>query len=307
MTPRRASHFLGRRSRDSERRVLAWAAAFSILFHFSMVTLFSIVVVFPGEEVSYYELRFASEETPRQPDPEAAMPEQPSASPRPSLRIPSTEDALRETPESSTLARSLQPAALNMDEKPLLEGSLPEITLPTVEFAGFDRLRLREDSLRIRSQYESALDEAPRDSWARFGDELSRLRDALTRLPVLDRLKLEEETAPKPQLISRPAEGFEAHIEWMSEPKDRELIFAPSIEALWELDPKDLDESLVLVFRVNPEGKVLEVQLPLEDEAGVVASTAAALMKYRFEPLETEVQRDQYGTLLISAEEEPGL
>jgi hypothetical protein len=287
--------------RASPRRPFTVALGFSILLHFSMFTLFSIVILFPREDIEYYELQFTDDPAALQP---ARAEDAPSPESRQALRIPSLEEALEEQPEAPELSAPLDPPELAAPEAPLLDDLLPEITLPTLEYAGFDRLRLREDSLRIRSQYEGVLRSQRRDSWSRFGSELSRLRDALTRLPVLERLALEERDEAGPQLISRPAEGFEAYIEWMSEPRDREVILAPPISALWAREPTDLDEPLVLVFRVNPEGKVVEVQLPLEDEAGVIAGTAAALMKYRFEPLDTEVERDQYGTFLISAKGE---
>jgi hypothetical protein len=161
-------------------------------------------------------------------------------------------------------------------------------------------LELREESLTIRSRLAEFFDDPLREPWSRIGRGLERLGDALTLSRFFGR---EEETIIErgaPQLVARPAKGFEAYIEWMSEPRDRELLFSPPIEALFKVEPEDLTEPITLVFRVNSEGEVVEVLSPLPDEAGIVVSAARALTTYRFAPLEDGNSRDQHGTLLIT-------
>jgi len=102
--------------------------------------------------------------------------------------------------------------------------------------------------------------------------------------------------------VSTPMAGFGVYIEWMSEPKERALLFSPPIQALWGVDPSRFDQPVALVFAVNPQGKVTEVQVPLEDEDGVVASVGAALLKYVFDPLQGDEPALQRGTLLVRAE-----
>jgi hypothetical protein len=86
----------------------------------------------------------------------------------------------------------------------------------------------------------------------------------------------------------------------MSEPRERELLFSPPIEALYKIEPEELAEPITLVFRVNPRGEVVEVLTPLPDDAGIVVSAARALTTYRFAPLEEPNTWDQHGTLLIT-------
>ncbi|MBN2311612.1 MAG: hypothetical protein JXR94_21720, partial [Candidatus Hydrogenedentes bacterium] len=177
---------------------------------------------------------------------------------------------------------------------------LPEIDLPALEFAEFARLRLREKSLRMRSRYGAPQRDGGSDSWARFGEGLGQLRDALSRLGVFDRP--DEEEAAGRQAVSVPSEGFRAYIEWMSGPADRKLLFSPPMERLWGLGPGALAEPLVLVFKVNAEGEVVDVQSPLLDDAGLVAEASAALRRYRFEPSGDPDAAEQQGALLIGAE-----
>ena len=99
--------------------------------------------------------------------------------------------------------------------------------------------------------------------------------------------------------FTRPAAGFEAHIEWVAEPRDRELLFAPPIVALWGADPAVLDEPLVIQFSVNARGRVVSVWSPQLDDDGILSSAQNSLLKYRFEP--AEIADDQQATLHVMA------
>lgn len=246
----------------------------SAAFHVSMVTIFSIVFLFPVQNIEYYDFQIVEQRTaPVAPSPD--LPDMPGILEGGRLRLP-------QTPELS------EPMA----------GSLPPIELPRLEFAELELLQVRERALRARSRYDGILSPPLRDSWDRLGEGIARLSDALSPRRLFDWTPEEEEE--QPQLVTRPAPGFAAYIEWMSEPKSRALLFSPPIEALWGLRPEDFEGPVTLVFRVNPEGEVVEVLTPLADEAGIVVSAARALTRYRFEPLEDGGARDQHGSLFIA-------
>jgi hypothetical protein len=260
----------------------------STLFHLSMVTLFSIYIWVPVQEIRYYTFNFF--------DPVTHEPLIRGL--RNELRVPTIEEALN--PSASETMPGMKPLSLSTPEN--LEPELPQISLPRLEVAELERLQVREEGLRIRSHFER---EGPQDPWARLGREFGRLQDALRQLAAFDLLDEEQTTALQP--VSRPVEGLALYIDWMSAPEDRELIFAPPIDALWRLDPTSLVEPIAIMFKVNPEGQVIEVMTPIEDEDGVVASAGKALIKYQFAPLESDFDNDQYGTLLIAPDEGPSL
>ncbi len=260
----------------------------STLFHLSMVTLFSIYIWIPVQEITYYTFDI---ENPR-------TGESVIRGPHNVLRVPTMEDALRPSEPPSVLAPGIEPLTLSAPET--LDPDLPQITLPTLEVAELERLQVREEGLRIRRHFEL---EGPQDPWARFG--LGKLQDALRRLADFDAVESESEEEVQP--VARPVEGLALYIDWMSEPEDRDLIFSPPIDALWKLDPNTLIEPIAIMFKVNPEGQVIEVMTPVEDEEGIIASAGRALIKYRFAPLEPGVTGDQYGTLLITPDEGPRL
>jgi len=260
----------------------------STLFHLSMVTLFSIYIWIPVQEISYYTFDIVDPRTH-----ESVL-----RGPRNVLRVPSMEDALRPTVIGA--APGLEPLALSAPEA--LDPELPQISLPRLEVAELERLQVREEGLRIQSHFER---EGPQDPWARFGREVGKLQDALRQLATFDAFDEEAETVHQP--VSRPVEGLALYIDWMSAPEDRELIFSPPIDALWRLDPKSLVEPIAIMFKVDPEGQVIEVMTPIEDAEGVIASAGKALIKYRFAPLDPGAEGDQYGTLLIAADEGPSL
>ena len=271
-------------------RTFTISLVISSLFHLSMVTLFSIYIWIPVEDITYYTFDIVDPVTH----------ESVIRGPRDLLRVPTLEDALRPV-ESPVLPRpGLETLALSNPES--LDPSLPQITLPTLEIAQLERLQVREEGLKVRSQFD--LDK-PTDAWSRFSQEMGRLQDAFRRLAVFDDAGEEEERAKAP--VSRPVEGLALYVDWMSSPEDRDLIFSPPIDALWKLDPKSMTEPIAIMFKVNAEGEVIEVMTPVEDEEGVIASAGKALIKYRFAPLEPGNSGDQYGTLLIAPDEGPAL
>jgi hypothetical protein len=263
-----------------ENRVFMIAFSVSLLFHLSMFTVFSIVIVFPKVDRAYYAFDLV--------DPRTGQPL--LAHKRDLLRIPTPEDALE--------IRAEDPLEPPFESR--LRDSLPTVELPIVEAAELERLSVRQAALEIRERYSELFEAKPQDSWARFGHELDRLGGALARLAFSPGETVEPSEEP-PKLVSRPAPGFEVYVKWMSEPYEREPIFTPPIEVLSNVDAGALREPIALIFKVAPEGKVNEVLPPLDDEAGITASAARALFKYRFEPLPGPGQGDQRGTLWITA------
>jgi hypothetical protein len=285
------------RKRD---RVFLGSLAVSVVFHLSAVTIFSIVITFPRDPVDYYSLRFVDAAT-REPIFRSDEPWHPRQTDAPALRVPTFEDTL---PALDTELPLDDPLQLAGRDRPLINDSLslnpnpdlPPIDIPRLEFAELARLELRGESLRIRSGYDAEDEAEPRDSWAWFGRELGELRNSLRRLPqgLGGRPDVREDRVP----VSTPLPGLEAYIEWMAEPTDRQLLFSPPIEALMGARTSARTQPITLVFKVNPQGRVIEVVDPVDDPDGIAASVVKALIKYRFSPIESE-SGPQYGTLVI--------
>ena len=256
----------------AHNRAFVASLGVSLLFHLSMVTVFSIVIFFPRETVRYYSFRIVEP-----PSRDAPADDRGDFRLRPAL-ADETADGLHLGGEASW-------------------GALPDIELPTIEFAELRRMRIRERGLALATRRESLLEPKPRDAWARFGEELGQLGSALSRL----RLSGDEALAPSPSMTpaTRPAAGFEAYVEWVGEPRGRQLLFAPPIEVLWGVDPPSLDRPIVLQFTVNAQGRVVSVWSPHVDERGLIAGAQDTLLKYRFEAVDED--QTQEATLHIMA------
>jgi hypothetical protein len=257
----------------SNRRVFLAALAFSAVLHLSMVTVFSIVILFPRNDVKYYDLSIVRV---------------------PSARSTSTGEDLPTGSGGRLRLSALDPAAdtgLKLNGSPADTPLTPGITLPTVDFAELDRLRVRHENLASSKGYDDLFSASPRDSWERFGLGLKSLGSSLSRLAMPEEsgsTPLAE--APPDSAVStlRPADGFEAEIEWNGAPRDRRLLFAPPIKALWNVDPATLKRPVEIVFTVNPHGRVVSVWSPALDDTGLVDRVQAGILKYRFEPLPSE-------------------
>ena len=278
------------------------ALVVSTLFHLSMVSVFSIVLWFPRYDVRYYPVeivqQYATAVRPR-------LAKRDTGAGRDALRVPSPDrmiedlGGLAEEGGGMLETAGVEELAVGGGNSPdEAWASLPPVELPRLQFADLERLRTREESLRIRSQFSDLFQERTEDSWALFSRRLRGIGGALTRWtsgrPAPDKAG--------PIRVSSPAPGFALYIEWMSNPKDRELLFSPPIRALWGVDPAGFRDSIAFVFKVNPQGKVSEVQVPVEDDEGITDGVGGALSQYRFAPLEGEDARDQRGTLLLVAE-----
>lgn len=264
-------------------RIFVIALGVSTLLHLSMVTLFSIVVIFPREDIDYYQFDIVSMTAERPPD---------------TVRS----DLLRIRPS----AESLGGAATDFGKVDEADGwgAVPQIELPTLEFAALKRLRLREKATEIGERYERLFQSPAQDPWARFGTEMRQFGEALTQLAP-SWLSAKEDEQPKRRPVARHAAGFEFYIDWVSEPKDRQAIIAPPINALWDVDSETLDLPRTILFKVDPDGKVVEVLTPPGDE-DINTEIGKVLRNYRFDPLpEGKTDRQQGFFVITAAQEEP--
>jgi hypothetical protein len=259
----------------SRDRIILVSLVISFFFHLSMVTLFRIVIYFPKEPIVYYDLRIVD-----------------------STSYSVLADSLQETlevPSSESAAERFADDSVREDRW----SSLPPVTLPTLQFSELDMVRLNQTGLNTRTRYEDLFQEEANDLWSRFGRKLSTVGDILSHSnsEVVSSL-----SKPQAILAGRPAPGFEAYIEWMSEPYDRQPLMVQKIEALWGADASALSTPLVFIFRVNKAGRVTFIQVPFEDEDGLVDSSAQAIFGFRFEQLLGDESEIQHGTIIIRPE-----
>lgn len=268
-------------------RAFGVALVISGILHLSTVSVFSIMIWFPRHDLKYFSVDLVRQELAPA---DAEAPARTGA-----LRVRSA-DELFAGNETGLAADTM--AADSMADA---WAGLPPIELPRVEFAEFDRLRTREESLKIQSQFTELFDARPKDSWALFSEQLrglgQRLRSGLTGREA-------PPPAPRPVRVSTPAPGFGIYVQWMGSPYDRQLLFSPPVQALWDVDAVEVARPIALAFTINPQGKVIEIQLPPEDEQGLASAIGTALLKYRFAPVR-EGNRDQRGTLLVAPESSP--
>lgn len=244
------------------------ALAVSVLFHLSMVSVFSIVILLPRSEPRQFILGIAP------PNPFG------TALPAPTGAVA---DWLATAGDTSR------------DELPLVQLPRLEPSIPA--------LRTPEDSLKIRSRF-SELFEAPEtetpDSWAQFTRELRVIG------PTLKQWAWPQEESRRLRLNS-PVPGIVLSIEWFSEPSQRRVLFMPPLASLWRLETDRLTAPLTVLFAVNAQGKVVDVQTAVEDDAGVVADIRNALPNFAFEPVEDAAAAAalQRGTLFVDVEAKP--
>jgi len=261
-------------------RGFAVALIISAIFHLSMVTVFRIVTYIPREDIRFTEFTIVSV------TPEA---------------------------EAWPVADVLAPIDGTGPQLALrgIGGADLAVQLPTIEFAELDRLRVREESIPDPVRSESLFREPSDDSWARFSRGLSNMSRSITQLRLSgvsgvvepDPDPIPALVAPSPALpASRPAEGFEVYIVWAGEPRDRKLLFAPPIEALWEVDPAEFTEPIEMVLQVNPLGRVVNVFSPNLDARELVDAVQLSALQYRFEPLEVGDGANQTATLRVQRE-----
>lgn len=279
--PKPDADWYGQFRRHGDQRSFYIACGISAALHLSMVTIFSIVIYFPRQDIAYREF--------------SIMPVSPhtAALPQPLSDVP-------DVPAGDALGGQL---ALR---DPSGGNPFSGIQLPTLEFAELARLRVRQESFQTLSRYDDLFEKPEEDSWSRFSRSLSGLTRSLSdlRLSGDASLSLGHEEVALPKL--RPAEGFEAIIVWSGEPKDRALLFAPPVDALWDAEAGDLDRPIEVVMQVNALGRVVNVNVSSLNVAAqaLVDAVQMTALQYRFEPLALEDGGTQFATLRIQRERE---
>ena len=262
------------KTRRNRNRVLLWAFAFSVAFHLSMITVFRITVWFPRNDIEYFRMEIV-ENTALATSRSAAVERLELSSGAPDFGLPPADGAGGAAPDW-----------------------MPKIELPTVEFAELKLLRLRSQSLGIRSRYEELFRPTHEDAWAEFGRRLRSMGEAVAGAVVGERA----EEGPRLIAVARPAPGFEAYIEWMSPPYDREPMSAARVEALWGANPAQMIRPLSFVFKVNEKGRVTRVLSPLGPDSALIDGTSEALFTFRFAPVPGV--DSQHGTYMLKAAED---
>lgn len=257
----------------------------SVLFHLSMVVVFNVVIYFPRDDIQYYKVEIVQA--------------------RPAALLPvSSPDRLRLSKAQDPFEKEVRPA----DQLSGLDGML-DIELPTLEFAELSRLKVRQENVNPPIDYSEFFLESPKDSWAQFHAGIKKLRQTISELAFpspTDAAPAKAEPAPEIVTTFRPAQGFNAHIEWSSEPKNRKLLFSPPMEALWSVDPASVKKGIEFVLTVDANGRVVNAWNPVIDPSGLMDSLQMTALKYRFEPLAVGKSGEQVGTLYIqSAGDQP--
>lgn len=265
--------------RHADRRNFYIALAISAVLHLSMVTVFSIVVYFPRQDMVYYDFEIVPLNEPGQVAESDPPPPEPGGLGGERLALRGGDGA---------------------------QSALPELELPTLEFAELERLRVRQESFESLSRYDDIFREAPEDSWARFSRGLTGMSRSLSQLSLSGpkspdgEAPLLPELPPEPgRIVHEPADGFEAHLVWSGAPRDRKLLFAPPIEALWEVNGRDLEGPIEVVLQVNALGRVVNVFSPTVDAGDLVDTVQMTVLRYRFEPLDLDEGANQTATLRI--------
>lgn len=267
----------------AQNRPFLLAFAFSSVLHLSMVTIFTIYIDIPVAKIGYYTFDIVNPATHLSYLGPGATDDLPQNSLRETLRL-----------NASDLTGVEAPA--NVSEG--ITGEFPAITLPTWALPELERLQLRQESLRLRAEFVRKQKQKPLSFLL---GESGFLRETLGRIADFG----DDDEAPaqnSAMLVGRPVEGVVMYIEWMADPKDREILYSPPIESLWRLGPSALRQPMSILFKVAASGEVIEVLTPIEEDNELAGSAGKALLKYRFAPLLEGEDKEQYGTLLVAPE-----
>lgn len=254
------------------------AFVFSTLFHLSMVTVFSIVIYFPRHDIEYLGFELV----------EARPTFDRGTAKR--LRLSSGDPYAEDGPGLQQLGA--------------VGRVLPDFRLPTLEFSELKRLQLSQET---RSHYGELFPDRGGDSWSFFTGSLRKMRLSLSNLGLpggQDEETLLGEAAV--QIIQPFPSGFLAYIEWNSGSKKRKLISTVPITALDASNPEALEKPIEVVFKVNADGRVINVWSPQVDDNGMIDSIQMAVLAYRFAAMPAEVLGDekistaQMGTLHLA-------
>jgi hypothetical protein len=151
----------------------------------------------------------------------------------------------------------------------------------------------------VRSRYDEIFASGGGTEFAsRISTGIDTVSETLSRL-TFGGATTRAEARPRP--VSHPAPGFEAYVEWLSEPKDRQAFDVKAIPELRGLSRDAVPEPITLAFRVDRDGVVTSVINPVQDAGGLATAAANALRGYRFEPLLEDGPDEQNGTFILRA------
>lgn len=264
-------------------RTFLFSFGLSLFIHLSMVTLFSIQMHYEPKPIVYYPFDVVDI---------SQLEQAPEAYSDARLTLP--EDAM--------------PAAGGREAAASYLASLPQISLPTLNFEGIAQVNLQVPDLGTRERYASLFEtNRPTDPWARFGQEIQDLRETLRGLPLLDRLSGDAEGTPAPETPStdalEPAPGLRARIEWMAGPEDRRLLTASPADI--PPNAPGLVAPATFLFRVTPAGTVTDVVPPAGENPALVAALGEALQGYRFERRSGDTDNQPAAFTVEPAEDRP--
>ncbi|MCC6798373.1 MAG: hypothetical protein IT366_24885 [Candidatus Hydrogenedentes bacterium] len=254
-------------------RVFITMVSVSLLFHISMVTLFSIYVYVPVSRPKYAQLAINYLEPVQS-------------------AIGSMELTLR-APDLSNPPLPAEQGDLAMPEAERLTLDLPLISPPTLDISQLEQAEIIASKTSVQSSFR----EEQGDLWARTIDRFERLEDRARELMSISSV-FGEEAQRQVLAIDQPFAALSAYIEWNLEPRDRKFDPAPPSDMFQKIAATELDQPILLTFRVSPAGDVLYVYVdPGSNE--LVQEIAAALRMSHFTPLEDLSGGNQIGTLVI--------
>jgi hypothetical protein len=254
-------------------RVFITMVSVSLLFHLSMVTLFSIYVYVPVSRPTYAQLAINYLEPVQTP----------IGSMKLTLRAPDLSNP--PLPDQAELA---------IPETEKLTLDLPMISPPALDIPQLEHAEI----IASKATVQSAFREEQGDLWARTIDRFERLEDRARQLMSIPSVFPEEEAQRQVTTINQPDATLEVYVEWNLEPRNRELDPGTPLDVLRKVDARDLDQPILLTFRVNPAGEVLYVFAD-PGSNGLEQEIAAALKTFHFAPLDDLRGPNQIGTLVI--------
>ena len=286
---------------------LLTALGLAVGFHLMMITVFSIVIRFPKQTEVYLPVDIvhlaATDVVPGLPATQTA------SSTGHDLQVASPDQLLSmaNLPLLNAGETKAAPPLFDGHGEPGRNGLLPRIELPKLQLTGEKLKRTGEERLQIRPEFGYLLEPKPApDSFAVFTEELQGFGRAVGRITL--KTLFGDDEPPRDPLEVKESIPLTTHggvvltVRWSGEPKDRTVVFAPPIQALWDLDPSQLRIPIRISIKVASDGKVIEVHAPVNDEAGIAEGVGEGLRHYRFTPLTRELVSNQYGTVTVAPE-----
>jgi len=264
-------------------RVFQVALAVSVVFHLSMVTLFSIQIPFTRPVVVYYPFDIVDPYT-FEPvfRPEHAT-----------LRAPELADLFRRPPETAdpfdeSPARGPRLAAARFTD-------LPRVDLPQLDYANLDLMAIRDMQLELQRSVDAVASRPPAINLDR---QLERIADTLIRQPLFEGFDGEAHIAEERAIITQAAaQGFVAEIEWRDPPYDRPILFAPPIAALSGQFAASITGPLIFDIAVAPGGQLEVAFAPVQLDSESAQQLEAALERWRFDPVDRDTMHGARLTL----------